>query len=48
LVSLLIVLIERSHSEDITEKDDLPLPQLFFAEFQRWKIKVQAGKITAD
>lgn len=29
-------------------KDDLPSPQLFFAEFQRWKIKVQAGIITAD
>jgi len=29
-------------------KDDLPSPQLFFAEFQRWKIKVRAGKITAD
>ena len=29
-------------------KDDLPLPQLFFAEFERWKMKVQARIITAD
>ena len=29
-------------------QDDLPSPQLFFAEFQRWKIKVQAGIITSD
>ena len=29
-------------------KDDLPSPQLFFVEFQRWKIKVQAGIIKAD
>lgn len=28
-------------------KDDLPSPQLFFAKFQHWKIKVQAGIITA-
>ena len=29
-------------------KDDLPSPQLFFAEFERWKMKVQARIITAD
>ena len=29
-------------------KDDLPLPQPFFAEFERWKMKVQAKIITAD
>ena len=29
-------------------KDDLPLPELFFAEFERWKMKVQARIITAD
>lgn len=29
-------------------KDDLRSPQLFSAEFQRWKIKVQTGIITAD
>ena len=29
-------------------KDDLPSPQPFFAEFERWKIKVQAAIITAD
>ena len=29
-------------------KDDLPSLQLFFAEFERWKIKVQARIITAD
>ena len=48
ITSHLIVLNERSHSQDITGKDDLPSPQLFFAEFHRWKIKVQAGIITAD
>ena len=29
-------------------KDDLPSPQIFFAEFERWKMKVQARIITAD
>ena len=29
-------------------KDDLPSPELFFAEFERWKMKVQAIIITAD
>ena len=29
-------------------KDDLPLPQLFFAEFEHWKMKVQARIITTD
>ena len=29
-------------------KDDLPSPQLFFAEFERWRMKVQARIITAD
>ena len=29
-------------------KDDLPSPKLFFAEFERWKLKVQARIITAD
>ena len=29
-------------------EDDLPSPQLFFAEFERWKMKVQARIITAD
>ena len=29
-------------------KDDLPLPQLFFAEFERWKMKVQVRIITTD
>ena len=29
-------------------KDDLPSPQLFFAEFEDWKMKVQARIITAD
>ncbi|CAH3044631.1 unnamed protein product, partial [Porites lobata] len=29
-------------------KDDLPSPQLFFAEFEHWKMKVQARIITAD
>ena len=30
-------------------KDDLPSPQLFFAEFvERWKMKMQARIITAD
>ena len=29
-------------------KDDLPSPQLFFAEFECWKMKVQDRIITAD
>ncbi|KAK2566099.1 52 kDa repressor of the inhibitor of the protein kinase [Acropora cervicornis] len=29
-------------------KDDLPSPQLFSSEFQRWKIMVQNGRIAAD
>ena len=29
-------------------KDDLPSPQLLFAKFERWKVKVQARGITAD
>ena len=29
-------------------KDDLPSRQLFFAEFERWKMKVQARIITPD
>ena len=29
-------------------KDDLPSPQLFFAEFERWKMKVQARIIEVD
>ena len=29
-------------------KDDLPSPQLFFAEFERWKMKVPARIITAN
>ena len=29
-------------------QDDLPSPQLFSAEFQRWKIMVQDGRIVAD
>ena len=29
-------------------KDELPSPQLFFAEFERWKMKVQARIITPD
>ena len=29
-------------------KDDLPSPKLFFAEFERWKMKVQGMIITAE
>ena len=29
-------------------KDDLSSPQLFFAEFERWKMKMQGRIITAD
>ena len=29
-------------------KDDLPSPQLFFVDFERWKMQVQARIITAD
>ena len=30
------------------KQDDLPSPQLFSSEFQRWKIMVQNGQIAAD
>ena len=55
LLGLVQVVIQESQitAEQLTDlvdlyKDDLPSSQLFFAEFERWKIKMQASIIAAD
>ena len=55
LLGLVLSVIQESQitAQQLTDlgdlyKDDLPSPQLFFAEFERWKMKVQARIITPD
>ena len=49
-VSKLLGLAAWAQLTDLVDlyKDDLPSPQLFSSEFQRWKIMVQNGRIAAD